>query len=296
MARRLTTAVEGIAPFDLSPDTGSRSSCGHLSAAELRQEISSRNVTHSEESEREISFSPTPSVIYREHHGAHGNFLPASWKRIVAHPLWKGRFNKSYTASRYLPRASDRKRFELECANSSDALLMNIFCYPGLLARPRLCALLGILPGLQPEFGFRPAIPRIDGHVDRTEIDMKLGDLLVEAKLTEGDFQRTRLKHLLRYRRIDDVFNADQLPVVNGVVHSWQLIRGVLAARAHSAAYFVFCDQRRLDLIDRWFGVMQAVADSALRTRLGILTWQEISVALPGTLRTFLDRKYGIRS
>jgi hypothetical protein len=123
---------------------------------------------------------------------------------------------------------------------------------------------------------------------------MKLDHLLVEAKLTESDFQCAPLRLLSRYRDLDDVFDTEQLPGRDGVVHSWQLIRGVLAAHATSSSFFVFCDRRRPDLIDRWFEVMRAVTNSSLRTRLGILTWQEISVTLPRTLRVFLDEKYGI--
>jgi hypothetical protein len=265
-------------------------------AAQLRREISARNLARSSELERETSFSATPSVIYREDEAGHGNFLPASWKRIAANPLWRKRLTKVYTASRYVPRSWDRRRGELECANSSDALLMNIFCYPGILARPQLCALLGISPGSRPEFGFRPAIPRMGGHVDRTEIDMRVGELLIEAKLTEGDFQRAPKRMLARYCQADEVFDSEQLPIVRDVLQSWQLVRGVLAAHACSAFFLVFCDRRRPDLTDRWFEVMRAVKDSALRTRLGILTWQEISATLPDRVRNFLDEKYGIRA
>ena len=265
-----------------------------LTAAQLRQEISARNLIRGEKFEHELSYGSSASVIYQECDGLHGNFLPASWARIAAHPLWQKRLEKAYTASRYVPRSGDRRRFELDCANSSDALLMNIFCYPGVLSRAPLCSLLGIEPGLEPDFGFRPAIPRIKGHVDRTEIDLRLGNLLVEAKLTESDFQRAPLRLLARYRDVQEVFDPDQLPVVDGVVHSWQLIRGVLAAHACSASFLVLCDRRRPDLIDRWFEVMRAVSGSSLRTRLGILTWQEISAALPRRLSHFLDEKYGI--
>ena len=40
-----------------------------------------------------------------------------------------------------------------------------------------------------PEFGFKPRVPLTSGFVERTEIDMKLGSVLFEAKLTEADFQ-----------------------------------------------------------------------------------------------------------
>jgi len=68
-------------------------------------------------------------------------------------------------------------------------LLMNIFCCRRTLRSPAVSSMLGVPSGLVPQFGFRPEIPLRSGKTDRTEIDMKLGDLMVEAKLTETDFQ-----------------------------------------------------------------------------------------------------------
>jgi hypothetical protein len=265
-----------------------------LSAAQLQQEISARNLVRATRFDHEVSSSAQPSVIYCESEGIHGNFVGPSYRRIMANPLWKKRLQKTYTASRYVPRATDRKRYELECATSSDALLMNIFCYPKVLKSAQVCALLGIESGMKPEFGFRPAIPLANGRADRTEIDMRLGHLLVEAKLTEGDFQRAPMRLLSRYRDLQDVFELEQLPIVNDIVHSYQLIRGVLAAHASSGFFVVFCDRRRPDLIDRWFEVILAVSSSSLRSRLCIVTWQELSITLPKQLRLFLGEKYGI--
>jgi hypothetical protein len=42
---------------------------------------------------------------------------------------------------------------ELDCANSSDALLMNIFCPRRALRNPALNSMLGIPSGLVPQFG-----------------------------------------------------------------------------------------------------------------------------------------------
>lgn len=265
-----------------------------LNAAQLRQEISARNLARGQQYAHEVSWGPSASVIFEEAAGIHGNFISASWARINSNPIWQQRLKKSYTASRYVPRAQDRRRFELDCATSSDALLMNIFCHPRVLCRKPLCALLGIEAGLRPEFGFRQNIPLANGHTDRTEIDMRLGNLLIEAKLTETDFQRASVRLLWRYRDLKDVFDTEQLPCRDGVVHSWQLIRGVLAAHAIGGSFFMLCDRRRSDLIDRWFDVMRAVTNSSLHTRLGVLTWQEISITLPQPLREFLDEKYGI--
>jgi hypothetical protein len=81
----------------------------------------------------------------------------------------------------------------------------------------------------------------------------------------------------------------------NGVVASYQLVRGVLAAYAAPGSRFcVLCDRRRPDLIDAWHGVMMAVRPYDLRCRLQLLTWQELAATLPLSLRAFLERKYGV--
>lgn len=263
-----------------------------LNSSQLRREVHARGAAQG--SEADVSWGSSRSVIFCEVDGGHGNFLPASYARILANPDWKARLNKSYTASRYVPRAADRKRYELECASSSDALLMNVFCYPGILRNAAVCTLLGIEPGLRPEFGFRPEIPLRSGKRDRTEMDMRLGSLLVEAKLTEGDFQRAPLRLVERYLHLHEVFAAERLPVVDGVVRSYQLIRCVLAAHASRASFAVICDRRRQDLVERWFEIMSAVVDASLRTRLGLVTWQEIAAILPARLQKFLAAKYGI--
>lgn len=269
-----------------------------LSSTQLRREISARNLARSqadgEAIDVEVSYGASQSVIFREAEGGHGNFLAASYARIVANPAWKRRLTKSYAASRWVPRSGDRKRYELECASSSDALLMNVFCHPGALRNARLCGLLGIEAGLRPEFGFRPEIPLRNGKSDRTEMDMRLGGLLVEAKLTEGDFQRAPVRLLERYRDLEEVFDVEQLPVVDGVARSYQLMRCVLAAHAIGVSFVVISDGRRADLTERWFEVMLAVRDAALRTRLGLVTWQEIAAALPARVQKFLAEKYGI--
>jgi hypothetical protein len=261
----------------------------------LRSELSYRNTARAATLAAEMSYSAIPSVVYSETEtGEHGNFLPASYRRILQQESWRARLAKVYTGSRFLQRKADRTRGELECANSSDALLMNIFCYPGILRRKAVCSLLGIEPGLRPTFGLRPGIPLKNGAADRSEIDLRLGNLLIEAKLTEGDFQTARYDLVHRYRDLDEVFAVDQLPRINQKFCSYQLIRGALAAHAHAACFAVFCDQRRQDLIEACFEVMSAVTSAELRCRLSVVTWQEISIALPRKVRTFLAEKYGI--
>jgi hypothetical protein len=261
----------------------------------LRSELSHRNLARATGWTAEVTYSPVPAVIYGENEaGQHGNFLSASYRRILQHEEWKARLAKVYTGSRFLPRKADRRRRELECANSSDALLMNIFCYPGILRRKAVCSLLAIEPGADPAFGFRPGIPLKNGAQDRSETDLKLGRLLVEAKLTEGDFQTARYDLVHRYRDLESVFDVDRLPMCKERFRSCQLIRGALAAHAHAASFAVFCDQRRQDLIENCFEIFSAVTSAELRCRLSVVTWQEIAAALPPKVRTFLAEKYGV--
>lgn len=184
---------------------------------------------------------------------------------------------------------------ELDCANSSDALLMNIFCYRRTVANGALSSMLGVAPGLAPAFGFTPGIPLRNGKTDQTEIDMKLGDLMVEAKLTETDFQTAPVRMIDRYRDIEEVFEAGELVRSGDVVPCYQLVRGVLAAHAMGGSFCVICDARRPDLIENWYSVVRAVKGCALRCRLQLLTWQELTASLPRSLQQFLAVKYGIK-
>ena len=273
------------------------------SAAGLRRELSVRNLARAENLPHEATYGVVPSVIYAESEdGGHGNFLPASYRRIQANPAWCTRLNKSYTASGRVPRSADRVRKELDCCNSSDALLMNIFCYPRVLARREVCALLGVKPGLEPSFGVRARLAMNRKEVDRTEIDMTLSDtelcgdtrLLFEAKLTETGFQTASMERLLRYERVSEVFSIEDLPCNNGKMLGYQLIRGVLAAHASGSRFVLLCDGRRTDLHEMWFRVLRAVVSYDLRSRMALLSWQEIAATLPLVPKTFLATKYGI--
>jgi hypothetical protein len=171
---------------------------------------------------------------------------------------------------------------------------MNIFCYPGILHRRALCSLLAIPPGLRPQFGVRLGIPLKNGAQDRSEMDLKLGDLFIEAKLTEVDFQTARRDLVNRYRDLEEVFDVKRLPMRKEKYRSCQLIRGALAAHAGGASFAVVCDQRRQDLVDACFEVMSAVTSAELRCRMSVVTWQELAGTLPRKVSAFLAEKYGI--
>lgn len=157
-----------------------------------------------------------------------------------------------------------------------------------------MCAILGVDQHTRPEFGFHPHTPLQSSKVDRTEIDLKIGNLLVEAKLTEGNFQTARPELVHRYRDFDEVFEPRSLTLANGEFRSYQLIRSVLAAAFLNCSFCVLCDQRRPDLIADWYRVISAVRFADLRCRLRTLTWQELSRTLAPIQQCFLEKKYGI--
>lgn len=267
-----------------------------LGSGALRRELSARNLEIASATGwvHELTNGETPSVIFARSEDHHGNFHPKSFRNICANPQWSRRLTKVHTSGRKTSSRAAWRWKELDCANSSDALLMNIFCYSRVLRNRALSSLLGIDPGHLPEFGFKPGIPLRNGKTDHTEIDMRLGGLLVEAKLTETDFQPAPVRMIERYRDIDEVLDRPELTSSGGVVTCYQLVRGVLAAYSTGGSFCVLCDARRPDLIESWYSVMRAVRSCVLRCRLQLLTWQELSSVLPSPLQRFLERKYGI--
>ena len=268
---------------------------GRRSAQTLRAEVVARGVHGEAARTAEVGYSRTPGVVYAaDAAGGHGNFLRSSYRRILAHPEWARRLEKTYTGSRLLPRAGDRRRGELECATSSDALLMNVFCYPGVLRRRGVCALLGVDAGLQPRFGVRAELPMRGGEVDRTELDMCLGTTVAEAKLTEGGFGKASRERLLRYEGVEEAFEVSALPRCGTAFAGYQLVRGLLAALAVDGSFLVLVDGRRADLKELCFQVLGAVHSVEARHRLRLRTWQELAGGLPPVLQVFLAEKYGI--
>jgi hypothetical protein len=266
-------------------------------AAALRRELSHRALKFAAANNylHEMTDSSVPSVVFGvDEAGAHGNFLPASHYEITCNPAWLKRLSKVHTSSKQRKLRADWRWRELDCANSSDALLMNIFCHPHVLSGVQTRLLLGVDADPERTFGFKPRTPLRNGNFDATEVDLKLGDVLIEAKLTEGDFQTCDRRLIERYRDMDEVFEVDDLPVVKGRHTGYQLIRGTLAAHALGGRFCVLCDARRRDLFEQWYQVLRAVRRADLRSRLSLLTWQELAMTLPPALRSFLETKYGI--
>jgi hypothetical protein len=297
-------------------------------------ELRARNRLHARGRLHVESHGNPPVIVYApEEDTRHGNFFDAAYAAITARPEWSRRFDKIHAQARSLPRAERRWR-ELDSSMSSDALLMNVFCTPEVTGALEVHRMLGVDAEEVPEFGWRARVPLANGRFDRTEVDMHWGELLVEAKLTESDFQNCHSMLIEPYRDLYVVFERELLPRVQIPIGrpkalgefpedysqeeiivpadewqpqtseiqrkfisgyaSYQLIRNVLAANAQNASFCVIHDARRPDLREAWFDVMTAVKSAAMRVRLKVLTWQELAAVLPEDLREFLRAKYGI--
>jgi len=267
-------------------------------AGELRRELSLRNQQYAKRLQllNRESYGNPPSICYlpSEDGMCHGNFLGESYGAILRNASWRKRLQKAHSQARSAFPREDRAWKELDSSNSSDALLMNIFCFPATLRSRRVLDLLGIEVGFVPEFGFKARVPLANGGADRTEVDMRLGELLVESKLTETDFQCREVALVESYRDFADVFECRKLPQDARGFLSYQLIRNVLAAHHGHCSFCVMLDARRPDLREAWFAVMSCIRMVDLRLRCKVLTWQELAEALPGKVQRFLQEKYGI--
>ncbi len=311
-----------------------------LYATQLRWELMRRNRSYAREHAHVESYGSAPVIVYEPDGGRHGNFFDSAYAAILAQPEWMRRFDKIHAqAARSLPKPQSdvaRRWRELDSSMSSDALLMNVFCTPGVAESSAIRSMLGVGDGAEPIFGWKARVPLTNGRFDRTEVDLRFGSLLAESKLTESDFQSRSAAIVESYRDFDAVFDRDRLPRTEIATTRWmrasefpenasqelesfvgdpalfspvessfrppgeegyasyQLIRNVLAAHASGSSFCVIHDERRPDLREDWFEVMAAVKGAELRTRLKVLTWQELAALLPGALQEFLDQKYGI--
>jgi len=244
-----------------------------------------------------LSYGQTPTICFDTAGAAtrHGNFLPSTYQRILKNPAWRRRLHKVHSQGRKsFPRNERGVWRELDACTSSDALLMNVFCHAGIFKDGRVGWMLDVHPSATSTFGFPARVPLTNGRFDRTEVDMRLEDLLIEAKLTESDFQKAPRDLVHAYRDFGEVFDEKQLPQSTHHYGSYQLIRNVLAAHASGRAFCVLTDARRPELIEAWYAVMKCVRPIDLRLRCKVLTWQELAQALPRGLRKFLGEKYGI--
>src|SRR5208283_4645387 len=202
-----------------------------LFATQLRQELTARNRNYARGRAHVESYGSAPVIVYEPDGSRHGNFFDAAYAAILTRPDWMRRFDKIHAqAARSLPKPQSdiaRRWRELDSSMSSDALLMNVFCTPGVVESPAIRSMLGIdagadlVCGAEPIFGWKARVPLANGRFDRTEVDLRFGSLLVEAKLTEADFQSRSAAIVESYRDFDAVFDRDRLPRTEIATTRW---------------------------------------------------------------------------
>ena len=184
-------------------------------ANQLRHELALRSRLYARGRAHVESYGSVPVIVYAPETGRHGNFFDQAYAAIMTRPDWSRRFDKVHAqAGRALPRPTldpARRWREIDSSMSSDALLMNVFCTPGVAESPTLLNALGIEGEATPGFGWKARVPLANGRFDRTEVDMRLGSLLVESKLTEVDFQTRSAPVVEAYRDFDSVFDRNLL-------------------------------------------------------------------------------------
>jgi hypothetical protein len=194
-------------------------------AAQLRQELTLRNQRYARRRAHVESYGSAPVIVYEPEWDRHGNFFDPAYAAIAERPEWMRRFDKVHAqAARSLPKPQldpARRWRELDSSMSSDALLMNIFCTPGVTKSTAVRDALGVDTAVAPIFGWKARVPLANGRFDRTEVDMRLGSLLVEAKLTEVGFQTRAAAIVEAYRDFDLVFDRDRLPRVEIATARW---------------------------------------------------------------------------
>ncbi|WP_338357517.1 PGN_0703 family putative restriction endonuclease [Yeosuana marina] len=208
------------------------------------------------------------------------SFHPETYANICSNPEYNKRLNKSH------PKAKGYK--EMQSSNSSDTLLMNIFAYPNTLENESLRNLLDVNKNDSIEFGWNP---EFENETRKTEIDMKIGDTIFEAKLTEADFKKKHKKIVLAYEDVEQTLYLRNLAKGENVLH-YQLIRNLLTAKKYNFKFNLIIEASRIDLINAFNEVKSSIKDNALASRFNFLTWQEITEILGDDLKAYILQKY----
>src|ERR1700735_4986529 len=105
-------------------------------AAELRRELSLRSRAFAKQRQLDHveSCGGSPVVVYQPHENEvrHGNFIDESYAAILSETSWQRRLSKTHAQARSCLPRNGRAWKELDSCNSSDALLMTVFCYPAV--------------------------------------------------------------------------------------------------------------------------------------------------------------------
>ena len=229
-----------------------------------------------------VDASPKSAIIFKNIADA---FCPESLDAIRKNAGW---FSRTQKAHQNLP---DVK--EMQSSNSSDALLMNIFCHPKLISWKGVIDVLGFKPE-NPTFGFKALVEKKGTDGDETEIDMVIGNYFVEAKLTEAGFTKKNVDEVNKYEKLDKHFHSNCLPVQDGCYQNYQIIRNLLAAIQHQKHHMLLCDDRRPDLVRSYMEIVCCLRGPHIRKTCRVVFWQEVQRACGKSLGFFLQSRYGI--
>lgn len=215
------------------------------------------------------------------------NFHPDAYNNINRNSDWKTRTLKAH------PNIRGTK--EMQSSNSSDALLMNLFCHPSIGKWSGVRKVIGS-DIESASFGFPGMIQLCTGRADTTEIDMSLPDAFCEAKLTESDFTKKRPSVVENYAELRNAFHINALPRKRDDYDNYQVIRNLLASVQHKRKHYLFCDERRPDLAMRYMETVSCLRDVQMRAKCRVIFWQEIVAACGASLREWIEEKYGMEN
>ena len=248
----------------------------------LKLEIRKNALNYARRRGLPVDESRASAVIFKN---LSDNFHPDSFNNIANNPEWKHRTTKAHQNVAGV--------LEMQSSNSSDALLMNIFCHPDIGRWKGIRDLIGEkIEGIT--FGF-PGQVHIDGvQFDSTEIDMALPESFCEAKLTEADFTCKTGEVVERYDGLQTTFHAEELPRTGENYDNYQIIRNLLATIQHGKKHILMCDERRSDLIRSYMEMVSCLRDINNRKKCRVIFWQEIAGACGASFRDWIEEKYGI--
>ena len=209
------------------------------------------------------------------------NFHPDTFNNISKNLNYKNRLAKIH--------ANVPGFKEMQSSNSSDALLMNLFAHPKIKVWKSLRDLISIDQLDNIEFGWNPVFTNETNH--KTEIDMKIGNSIFEAKLTEKDFTQKDLTIVLTYSNVNNIIDLKDL-TTNGIVSNYQLIRNLLTAKKYGYKFNLLIDETRTDLIREFYKVKNAIKIKSLLDNFNFLTWQEIANSVGSDLKEYITEKY----
>lgn len=212
------------------------------------------------------------------------NFCKASYENIKSHSSW-------YERTKKLHSHFNDGTLEMQSSNSSDAILMNIFCHPKFNTWKGVNELLGIQSDEQQVFGWNPFFEN-ENPEHRTEIDLKIGNHIFESKLTESTFTSKSIPIVENYKDFTTVFDSTLLERSNNEYKHYQLIRNILAAYKYDFYFSILVDSTRIDLIKELLDVVIAIKDPNLRKRINFFTWQEVVNSCGKEIKDYIKNKY----